>query len=102
MPSTISDGSAAVPERRLVKTGKSSNDPYVHTIDSVMHEDLGKYVCVIANVIGERECSAYVTIRNGVNRVSSESLFGVVILAFGVSLIRRYWKIWKAFVFIKL
>eukprot|EP00094_Tigriopus_californicus_P010477 TCALIF_10106-PA protein Name:"Similar to Otop2 Otopetrin-2 (Mus musculus)" AED:0.10 eAED:0.10 QI:20/0.5/0.22/1/0.37/0.22/9/0/754 len=47
-----------VGDKRLLKTGKSSNDPYVQTINRVEEHNFGRYICVIANVAGETECSA--------------------------------------------
>ncbi len=69
-------------ERRLIKTGRGANDPYMHTINSVTHADLGRYACVIANVRGERECSAYLTLRSSGSRHSvSVSVVATLVMA---------------------
>ena len=78
-------------ERRLLKTGIGSNDPYMHTIDAVMHSDFGRYACVIANVMGERECSAYLTIRSGAMVVRGSSISMVFALSLLLSLVLYFW-----------
>ncbi|TRY70216.1 hypothetical protein TCAL_17251 [Tigriopus californicus] len=72
-----------VGDKRLLKTGKSSNDPYVQTINRVEEHNFGRYICVIANVAGETECSAYLAIRSSSRIVTlSLSLFmGCAILS---------------------
>ena len=70
----------ATGERRLIKTGKSAADPYMHTIYSVKHGDFGKYVCVIENVVGRRECSAYLSIRSGAEGRRASALAALVLV----------------------
>ena len=70
----------ATGERRLIKTGKSAADPYMHTIYSVKHGDFGKYVCVIENVVGRRECSAYLSIRSAASTNGTTALMAVMAL----------------------
>ncbi len=49
-------------EKRLLKTSKNANDPYLHTIYGLKDTDLGRYVCIIENVVGKTECAAYVNV----------------------------------------
>ena len=58
-------------EKRLIKTGKNSTEPYNHVIQEVLEADFGRYYCLIANVMGETECTAYLTIRNRASILSS-------------------------------
>ena len=51
-------------QKRLIKTGRNASEPYVHEIGEVFEEDFGRYFCVIANVLGESECSAYLSLKN--------------------------------------
>ncbi len=51
--------------RRLLKTGRNATEPYVHTIYEVYEKHHGRYLCIIGNVMGENECSAYLVVRNG-------------------------------------
>ena len=51
-------------EKRLIKTGRNSTEPYSHVIEEVLEADFGRYYCLIANVMGETECSAYLSIRS--------------------------------------
>lgn len=75
-----------VGDKRLLKTGKSSNDPYVHTINRVEEHNFGRYMCVIANVAGETECSAFLAIRSSVGSFSvSFSLFLGCVLILSIS-----------------
>ena len=60
-------------EQRLIKTAKSTNDPYIHIIESVMDSDLGRYYCVIANVVGENQCTAYLSMKSGADATISRS-----------------------------
>ena len=52
-------------EKRLLKTGRNATEPYVHVIDGVLAQDFGRYYCVIKNVVGQSECSAFLAIKNG-------------------------------------
>ena len=52
-------------EKRLLKTSKNSNDPYLHTIYDLKDTDLGRYICIIENVVGKTECTAYLSVRSG-------------------------------------
>ena len=51
-------------EKRLIKTGRNSSEPYSHVIREVLEEDFGRYYCLIANVMGETECTAYLSIKS--------------------------------------
>ncbi|XP_040580174.1 uncharacterized protein [Lepeophtheirus salmonis] len=55
-------------QRRLLKTGKNSSEPYSHTIHSVLKRDLGRYHCVIANIRGKNECSASLSLNSQGNK----------------------------------
>ena len=35
----------------------------------VLEEDFGRYYCVIANVLGESECSAYLNMKNSASGI---------------------------------
>ena len=54
--------------KRLLKTGRNATEPYVHTIDAVLEEDFGRYYCVIKNVVGKSECSAFLAIKSSAAR----------------------------------
>ena len=54
-------------EKRLIKTGRNATEPYMHVIEEVLEEDFGRYYCVIKNVVGKSECSAYLAIKNSSN-----------------------------------
>ena len=51
-------------EKRLIKTGRNSSEPYAHVIEEVLEADFGRYYCLIANVMGETECTAYLSIKS--------------------------------------
>lgn len=90
-------------EKRLLKTGRNANDPYMHTIDKVltnkimsfvwspvnarswhlqvMHHHFGRYVCVIANVVGESQCSAYLMMRDGAMTRSSHGVVWTILMS---------------------
>ena len=54
--------------KRLLKTGRNATEPYTHTIDAVLEEDFGRYYCVIKNVVGKTECSAFLAIKSSAAR----------------------------------
>ena len=58
-------------EKRLIKTGKNSTEPYSHVIEEVLEADFGRYYCLIANVMGETECTAYLSIRSNATKLLS-------------------------------
>lgn len=60
-------------EKRLIKTGKNSSEPYSHVIEEVLEADFGRYYCLIANVMGETECTAYLSIRSNAPILSSSA-----------------------------
>ena len=59
-------------DKRLIKTGRNSSEPYAHVIEEVLEADFGRYYCLIANVMGETECTAYLSIKS---RASISSTF---------------------------
>jgi len=56
--------SAETGVKRLLKTGRNATEPYVHVINTVLQQDFGRYYCVIKNVVGKSECSAFLAIKN--------------------------------------
>ena len=57
-------------EKRLIKTGRNSSEPYAHVIEEVLEADFGRYYCLIANVMGETECTAYLSIKSRASSIS--------------------------------
>merc|ERR1719189_3352928 len=54
--------------KRLLKTGRNATEPYMHTIYSAGDQHQGRYLCIINNVMGENECSAFLIIRNSASK----------------------------------
>lgn len=51
--------------RYHLKSGRTADEPYMHTIHEVVDRHLGKYVCEIANVMGRSECGAFLAKTDG-------------------------------------
>jgi len=58
-------------EKRLLKTGRNATEPYMHTIIGAGDQHQGRYYCIINNVMGENECSAFLIIRNSADSPSA-------------------------------
>ena len=68
-------------EKRLIKTGRNSSEPYSHVIEEVLEADFGRYYCLIKNVMGETECTAYLSIKSRAS-ISSPSSLSTITLFF--------------------
>ena len=78
-------------ERRLLKTGRNATEPYVHTILSADDRHQGRYYCIINNVMGQNECSAFLIIRNSSPKITTS--FSVLNLL--LIIVWCYW-VWLA------
>ena len=58
-------------DKRLLKTARNASEPYVHTIIRAGDHHQGRYYCIINNVMGENECSAFLILRNASNSINS-------------------------------
>ena len=67
-------------EKRLIKTGRNSSEPYSHVIEEVLEADFGRYYCLIKNVMGETECTAYLSIKSRASISLPSSLSTILIL----------------------
>jgi len=61
-------------DKRLLKTARNASEPYVHTIIRAGDHHQGRYYCIINNVMGENECSAFLIIRNASNSINRKSI----------------------------
>jgi len=51
-------------EREKIKSARHG-DPHTHTIDNVDLDHEGLYTCVVGNVLGQAEASAYLSVQSG-------------------------------------
>ena len=61
-------------DKRLLKTARNASEPYVHTIIRAGDHHQGRYYCIINNVMGENECSAFLILRNASNSINRKSI----------------------------
>jgi len=66
-------------ERKKVKSARAG-DPHTHQITNVDPQHEGLYTCVVGNVLGKAEASAYLQVNSGVGTVLASRVLVVVLL----------------------
>lgn len=72
-------------ERVQIKAARTGGEPYVHTIGEVTQAHLGKYTCVIKNVMGITECSAHLSISSGSKTVLTTGWTVLTVMLLAIS-----------------
>jgi len=65
-------------ERRKVKSARVG-DPHTHQITRVQPNDEGLYTCVVGNVLGQAEASAYLQVNSGSRGTPSQDRIGFLL-----------------------